>query len=29
MADGGQALTSLSDILGARQYLRILREVLR
>jgi glycine cleavage system H protein len=29
MADGGEALTSLPDILGARQYLRILREVLR
>lgn len=29
LADGGEALTSLSDILGARQYLRILREVLR
>ena len=29
MADGGEALTNLSDILGGRQYLRILREVLR
>jgi len=29
MADGGKALTSLSDILGGPQYLRILREVLR
>jgi len=29
MADGGEALTSLSDILGGAMYLRILREVLR
>jgi glycine cleavage system H protein len=29
MADGGEPLTSLSEILGGRQYLRILREVLR
>jgi glycine cleavage system H lipoate-binding protein len=29
MADGGEVLTSLSEILGGRQYLRILREVLR
>lgn len=29
MADGGEALTSLSEILGGRQYLRILREALR
>jgi glycine cleavage system H protein len=29
MADGGEPLTSLSEILGGLQYLRILREVLR
>jgi glycine cleavage system H lipoate-binding protein len=29
MADGGEALTSLSEILGGAMYLRILREVLR
>jgi hypothetical protein len=29
MADGGDALTSLSEILGGAMYLRILREVLR
>ncbi len=29
MQDGGQPLISLSEILGAPQYLRILREVLR
>lgn len=29
MADGGEPLTSLSEILGGLQYLRLLREVLR
>ena len=29
MADGGEALTSLSEILGGARYLKILREVLR
>ena len=29
MADGGEALTSLSEILGDARYLEILREVLR
>jgi glycine cleavage system H protein len=29
MADGGETLTSLPEILGGQQYLRLLREVLR